>query len=134
MNQRNKIIAAIIAIFVVTATSCEKEDLNNPSDLVGTNWVYKFEEVTLHLLFVDKKECTIRSGRNDGTYSANLSTYIWRYKTEADSWAGDIVMFKKNSDGTEGERAYIGVFKGNNIHLSSAGTEIVDEMTFKRAK
>lgn len=134
MKEKSKIYAAIIAILMMMGTTCEREELNDPFYLVNSKWHFESVESNMLLHFVNETECTISSGRNDGTYSANRTTYIWRYRTMADSWSGDIVLFKKNSDGSTGERAYIGMVKGPKLSLISAGTEIVDEITFKRTK
>ena len=94
-------------------TSCSKESDNDILlNLKGSMWEAKITAdvcdvegkivgtvpVLLSLHFIDDSLCTIRSGRLDGTYSANLAEYTWRYGTTFDSIWGQFHLYSKNPD------------------------------------
>jgi hypothetical protein len=126
---KNLVLFLAIGLFSVVFTSCD-----NASDdiemLVGTTWKAKTDNSNLELRFVNDSICTLRSGRNDVSMSANLSTYIYERGIGI-----DIFMFIQMDNQIITEWA--GNFDGNTtIRLSKVVDSILndDYLVFKRQK
>lgn len=76
------------------------------------------------------------TGRTDGTYSANLTTYFWSYKSDYESQWG---LFFLNELNAEGEivlpQTYSGTIDNKELYLYGSAPESHGfEVRFKRVK
>jgi len=129
----------IALVYGATFTSCSKESDNDILlNLKGSTWEAKITSegydaegkmlgtspALLSLHFVDGSLCTIRSGRLDGTYSANLAEYTWRYATNADSKWGQFYLYSKHeypfdcTGNIENGKLYLVFYSGSSLQQS----------------
>ena len=66
--------------------------------LEGSVWQSQVDEVVHTLTFTDKNECTLTTGRTDGTYSVNRTSYFWRYSSDIDSLWGLFHIYFTGTD------------------------------------
>ena len=116
---------ALILGIVILCASCEKIDYQK---LEGSTWVAESEDVLFTLQFVDTSICTIGTGRKDGTYSSNLTTYRWRYASNIDSRWGTFHLYHM---GEEWEYAFPGSVENKKLYLAIYD-DGNDGMWFKR--
>jgi hypothetical protein len=105
-------------IFVIVFASCSKataiDDYENDEKLEGATWVAERDNIVFTLRFVDKTLCTLGTVRKGNTYSANLTTYWWRYQSIHDSmWA---LCYLHPTDGEEGN-SYYGRVENKKLYL-----------------
>jgi len=83
---------AVVAIaLLATLTGCKKNETDY-NKLEGTKWVAEADNITFTLYFFDKHSCTILKALKDETFSANLTTYFWRYRSDFDSVRADFII------------------------------------------
>ena len=117
MNGKNcsNLIITLAVILFAAFTSCKKIDYHK---LEGTTWEAETDNVVFVLRFVDESTCTIITARNDNTFSANLTTYRWRYASNVDSMWG---FFHLYHIGEEGEYAFPGTIENKKLYLGIHG-------------
>jgi hypothetical protein len=102
--------------------------------LEGTVWKAETDNVVFTLRFVDDTCCTLMTGRTDGTYSANSTTYFWRYKSDLDSRWGLFFLSELNAEG-ELILTYSGTIDNKELYLYGSTPDNHEfEMKFKRMK
>lgn len=131
---RNVVAIAICLTAISVFSSCEKVIDHNK--LEGTVWKAETDEGIFNLRFVDETNCTLGTGRKDGTFSANLTTYFWSYGSDYDSRWG---LFFLNELNAEGEivlpPTYSGTIENKELYLYGSSPESHGfEVRFKRVK
>jgi hypothetical protein len=111
LHLRNLVAIAICLAVTVIFSSCEKIDYNK---LEGTTWEAATEDFLFTLRFVNESECTLLTARNDGTCSANLIPYVWRYASDVDSRWG---LFHLYNIGEEADYAFPGTIENKKLFL-----------------
>ena len=79
--------AVVTIALLATITGCKKNEIDY-NKLEGTTWVAEVDNIAFTLSFLDKHSCTILKIAKDETFSANLTTYFWRYRLDIDSAGG----------------------------------------------
>jgi len=133
VNLRNVIVIAICLTVTTMFSSCEKKTDYNK--LEGTTWKAETDTVVFILRFIDETSCTLMIGRTDGTYSANSTTYFWRYRSDVDSQWGLFFLSELKENGETVSETYSGTIDNKELYLRGSTPENYGfEMKFKRIK
>jgi len=133
LNLRNVVAIAICLAATTMFSGCEKK--TNYNKLEGTTWKAETDTVVFILRFIDETSCTLMTGRTDGTYSSNLTTYFWRYSSDVDSIWGLFFLYELNEKGEIVLLTYSGTIDKNELLLHSSMPEKYGfELRFQRIK
>jgi hypothetical protein len=124
-NLRNVVVIAICLAVTTIFSGCEKEDYNK---LEGTKWEAE-TDIGIFTLRFEESVCYFGSGRKDGTFSANLTTYDWKYTPDM---YGARSLFHLYEDETT---LYYGTVENKELHLHmNFNVENIEPLRFKRTK
>ena len=98
-------------IFTGCGSKMSESDTDNPK-LAGSIWEAKRNEVRYVLRFIDDVNCNIGTARMDDSYSANLTSYTWMYKSDIDSRWGLFHVYNSN-----GKYAFSGTVENKKLFL-----------------
>ncbi len=107
------IVSALVC--VVMYTSCSKSETDDYAKLKGSTWEAASNDGLLFVLrFVDDTQCTMMSGRADGSLSANQIPYTWEYGGNWLGIEGPLFLYHKE-DSTQ--LAYSGKIENGKLNL-----------------
>lgn len=136
-SARLVLLFAILGISItLLSTSCKKEnfDKTDYTKLVGTTWLHETDDVFQLLQFIDQSTVTIQSGRKDGTYSMNLTTYSWLYASDIDDKWGLFHMYSKTFDNEQGKLIYSGTVEKGLVLLKKSNDNTQEDLRFTQIK
>ncbi len=136
-SARLVLLFAILGISIMPlSTSCKKENSNNTgyTKLAGTTWLHETDDVFQILQFIDQSTVTIQSGRKDGTYSMNLTTYSWHYASDIDDRWGLFHMYYKTFDNEQGKLIYSGTVEKGLVLLKNSSDNTQEDLRFTQIK
>lgn len=113
---KNRLLPTALFFFLIIVFSgCEKTD--DDDRLEGTTWVAVQDGVAFTLHFADESTCTVATSRADGAFSANLTTYSWRYRELYESATGHFLLYIAEEGDTAASQI-IGAIEGKALLLS----------------